>query len=62
MAKAPLANNYAASISFACFRVVGVISNPPSIRATSSTRLALSSEVTLLTVPPLPLPAFATWK
>ena len=43
---------HAASISFACLRVVAVISRPPSIRATSSMRLDLSSGVTVLTVPP----------
>lgn len=58
-ARAP---RHAVSISFACLRVVAVISRPPSIRATSSIRLALSSGTTVDTAPPSPSCPFATWK
>ncbi|KGR94445.1 DNA repair protein RecN [Burkholderia pseudomallei MSHR5608] len=54
------APRHAVSISFACLRVVAVISRPPSIRATSSIRLARSSGTTVDTVPPSPSSPFAT--
>src|SRR5207245_11051203 len=38
------------SISAAVSRIVGVILSPPSMRATSATRLALSSHATCVTV------------
>ncbi|AIO66771.1 DNA repair protein RecN [Burkholderia oklahomensis] len=58
-ARAP---RHAVSISFACLRVVAVISRPPSIRATSSIRLARSSGTTVDTMPSSPSRPFATWK